>query len=112
MRPIVAKQGKSKRGQFTPDQSAYIDRCIEFGCIACYLGRGVSGSPACWHHQKQGYHAAGMRAPHEQGLALCEFDHKTGPDSIHRNPKAFEHWLDMSEAELVAYCQKRFNWEG
>ena len=52
---MFEKKGKSKRGRWTPEQRAYAARLIENGCIACYLGHGIEGSPAMWHHQKEDY---------------------------------------------------------
>ena len=110
MRPIIQKQGKSKRGQWTKEQKEYVERCCSFGCIACYIGRGIAGTPASWHHEKERWHGASMRAPHEYGLALCDHDHKVGPESVHRSPASFAILVGMSESELVALSQKMFGW--
>jgi len=72
------------------------------------MGRGAS--LAQWHHRKDGFHGAAMRAPHHEGIALCVFHH-TGPfASIHYNREAFEQEAGKTEAELVALSQKMFNW--
>ena len=63
-----------------------------------------------WHHQKEGYHAGGMRAPHYQGVCLCE-RHHMGKYGVHLNRAHFERHIGMSEGELVALSQKMFNWK-
>lgn len=108
---MFEKKGKSKRGRWTPEQRAYAARLIENGCIACELGRGIFGTPAQIHHQKEGFHGAGMRAPHYHILALCDFDHKVGTDSVHRNPEGFRRLIGMSEADAVRWCWDRFGWQ-
>ena len=108
---MFSKSGKSKRGEWTPEQYAYAQRCVEFGCIACYLGHGIEGSPAMWHHQKEDYHGAGMRAPHHHGLPLCHHHHLgSTSESVHLNPEGFRRLIGMSEAEAVTWCWERFGW--
>lgn len=107
---MFSKKGKSKRGQWTKAQYEYAQRAVDFGCVACYLGHGIESSPAMWHHQKEGFHGAGMRAPHHHGLPLCPTHHLHGEDSVHRNPAAFAHLIKMSEAEAVSWCWNRFGW--
>jgi hypothetical protein len=106
MRPITQKQGKSVRGKWSLEQRQYTDRCISAGCIACIVGRQIHGSPSQWHHSKDGWHGAGMRCPHEFGLALCPFDHHM----VHHRPREFAALVGMSEAELVKVSQKLFHW--
>ena len=104
----ISKKGKSKRGQWTKEQREYVSRCVEFGCVACYLGHGIDGTPAEWHHS--GFSGIAMRGPHEHGLALCPYHHDVGPESVHLNPQAFAHLIKMSEAEAVSWCWGRFGW--
>lgn len=105
------KQGKSKRGQWTKEQGNYVERCVEAGCVACFLGMGISGTPAEWHHCKDGWHGASMRSPHHYGLALCPYHHDQSIDeSVHLNPAGFRRLIGMSEAEAVRYCWDRFGW--
>jgi hypothetical protein len=72
---------------------------------------GIAGTPAAWHHQKEGFHAAGLRAPHQNGAALCPHHHTDGQDSVHRSPSRFAALIGMTEAELVALSQKMFGWQ-
>lgn len=110
MRPIIEKQGKSKRGKFTAEQSRYISRCIDAGCIVCAIKGNIN--PFCqWHHQKENYHAAAMRAPHEKGLSLC-YDHHLGNRGIHTHKTLWLEDAGMSEAELVNVSQRLFHWQG
>lgn len=109
MRGIVPKRGKSRRGKWTKDQSTYVSRCEDDGCILCAL-LGTPGTPAAWHHEKERWHGAGMRAPHEYGLALCPFHHDKGPESVHLNPKGFAKLAGMTEAQLVDWCQEKYGW--
>lgn len=97
---IIQKKGKATRGKFTKDQADYISRCVEDGCALCRI-LGMAGSFSAWHHEKERFHGAGMRAPHEYGLPLCPWRHNVGPDSVHRNPKGFAALAGMSEAQLV-----------
>ena len=104
------KQGKSKRGQWTKEQREYVACCVEFGCIACYLGNGINGTPSQWHHV--GFSGAGMRGPHEHGIPLCHFHHLgSTTESVHLNPEGFRRLIGMSEAEAVRYCWDRFGWQ-
>ena len=108
---MFEKKGKSKRGRWTPEQRAYAARLIENGCIACELGRGIFGTPAQIHHQKEGFHGAGMRAPHHHGLPLCHHYHLgSTSESVHLNPEGFRRLIGMSEAEAVTWCWERFGW--
>ena len=108
---VFRKKGKSKRGQWTKAQRDYVSRCVEAGCVACFLGMGIAGTPAAWHHCKDGFHGAAMRAPHEYGLALCHYHHDQGPESIHLNPEGFKRLIGMTESEAVKYCWDRFHWQ-
>jgi hypothetical protein len=107
-RPIIAKQGKSKRGVWTKEQRDYTDRCVSAGCIACIVGRQIHESPSNWHHTRENYRGTGMRCPHEFGLALCPSDHWL----VHHRPRDFEVLVGMSEAELVKVSQRMFRWQG
>ena len=108
---MFEKCGKSKRGDWTPEQYQYAQRCVEFGCVACYLGRDIAGTPAMWHHAKEGFHGAGMRAPHHHGLALCQFHHLgSTAESVHLNPEGFAQLIGMSESDAVKWCWGWFGW--
>ena len=107
MRPIIQKQGKSKRGVWTKAQKQYTERAVNFGCLACWFGRGIEGTPSQWHHSKENWHGGGMRCPHEFGLALCAIDHYL----VHHHTKDFSLLVGMSESELVALSMKMFNWQ-
>lgn len=107
---IIQKQGKSKRGRWTQAQREYVEKCLADGCIAC-LRSGRGATQAQWHHEKQRFHGAAMRAPHEFGLPLCDMHHKVGLDSIHRDRAAFEKLVGCTEAQLVDMLQKRYNWK-
>ena len=107
----IKKLGKSKRGKWSEEQRAYVSRCVAFGCVACYLGHGIDGTPAEWHHEKERWHGGGMRAPHEYGLALCPNHHDQGDESIHLNPQAFANLIGMSESSAVQYCWEKFGWK-
>jgi hypothetical protein len=109
MSPIIQKLGKSKRGRFTKEQREYVDRCCAFGCLPCYIGRGISETPGNWHHAE--FHGAGMRGPHEHGFCCCPFDHTVSDESVHRNPTAFAAWVGMTEAQLVALSMRMFGWK-
>lgn len=106
---VFSKKGKSKRGKFTKAQRDYISRCLEDGCAVCSI-LGMAGTPGHWHHCKEGWHGAGMRAPHEYGLVLCPWHHTDGPDSVHRNPKGFAALVGMTEAQLVDKMQRDYGW--
>lgn len=106
---MFPKRGKSKRGRMTKAQKEYIERCLADGCVIC-AKLGDSGTPAQWHHEKERWHGAGMRAPHEYGLPLCPWHHNQGPDSIHRNPKGFASLAGMTEAQLVDKHQRDYGW--
>ena len=107
--PSFPKQGKSKRGVWTKEQREYVERAVEFGCLVCYLC-GSAGTPASWHHIREGYHGIAMRPPHHCGIALCRFHHVDGAASIHRNPEAFTALTGKSEVDLVALSQSMFGW--
>lgn len=107
---LIPKKGRSKRGQFTKAQKDYISRCLEDGCAVCRI-LGMAGTPANWHHEKERWHAAAMRAPHEYGLPLCPYHHDKGPDSVHLNPKGFAALAKMTEAQLVDKMQRDYGWK-
>lgn len=109
---IIQKRGKSKKGKWTRAQRDYVDRAIKGGCIACKVGHNLENLRCQWHHEKQRWHGGGMRAPHHYGLALCEDHHLLGEESVHGHPEAFAKLVGMSEAELVDFSQKIFNWSG
>ena len=108
MRPIVQKHGKSVRGQWTAKQRQYVDRCVADGCVACRRAEGIRGVPCQWHHEKERFHGAGMRSPHEFGLPLCFEDHFL----IHHYRADFEARVMCTEAELVDLLQIEYNWRG
>ena len=108
---ITQKTGKSKRGQWTAKQRQYVDRCVADGCVACRRAFGHKGVPAQWHHEKERFHGAGMRAPHEFGLPLCDQCHTIAPFSLHRNRVKFEWHIGCTEAELVDLMQIEYDWK-
>lgn len=105
-RPIIQKKGRSKRGKMTPEESAYIALCVANGCLVCER-MGHPGTIAMFHHCKEGWHGAGMRAPHSQGYALC-YTHHAGDRGIHTYKARFFADAGMTEAELVAWSRSRF----
>lgn len=106
---LIHKRGKSERGKFSKAQRDYISRCIADGCAVCKI-LGVAGTVSAWHHEKERWHGAGMRAPHEYGLPLGPWHHTDGPDSVHRNPKGFAALAGMTEAQLVDWYQVNYGW--
>lgn len=109
---MFSKTGKSKRGEWTPEQYDYAQRALEGGCVACKLGYGIEANAHHWHHIREGFHGIGMRPPHHYGLPLCYWHHlgnKT--DSIHLNPEGFKRLIGMTESEAVKYCWDRFHWQ-
>lgn len=110
---MFSKQGKSKRGHWTPEQYEYAQMAMAGGCLACKLGHGTESEAHHWHHIREGFHGIGMRPPHHYGLPLC-YAHHLGDkaESIHQNPEGFRKLIGMTEAQAVEWCWNRFGWGG
>ena len=112
MRPIIQKQGKSKRGVWTKAQKDYADRCCEFGCFWCWITKRIEGTPGQYHHQSEDYNGLGMRAPHHMGMCLCPAHHDESEESVHLAPKRVKMLTGYTESELVLSSQEKFGWIG
>ncbi len=105
----ILKEGRGKRGHKTPEEAAYIERCIAAGCLLSHLKLGISGEPAIFHHQRTGT-GAGCIARHADGFALAPVWHDQGNLSLHKmGRKAFERHWGITELELVAISKKMFD---
>lgn len=85
----------------TKDESRYLSRVVELGCIACRK-MGVFDSPAGVHHIRQGI-GKSQRASHYETLPLCGQHHQTGGYGVafHAGPKVWQQTYG-TERELLA----------
>jgi len=99
LRPIIQKTGKGKRGSMSKEESKYVSKGIEQGCILCrYKDYGIS--PAEWHHLRTGT-GGGAIAPHDRGIPLCPAHHRNGPMALHGvGRKQFERLHNVTEQRL------------
>lgn len=107
--PAIPKEGRGKRGKKTAEEAAYIQRCVDFGCLLSYLKLGVMGEPAVYHHRRTGT-GAGCIARHADGFALAPCWHDQGNLSLHKmGRKAFERHWEITEQELIDLSKKMFD---
>ena len=107
---IIQKRGKGKRGQHSKAESAYISRCIAFGCLLTWIKTGIEGTPAEWNHARSG--GAGMLSKHSEGYALSPEYHRLGNESLSAmGIKAWQEHHGITEADLVALSKRKFNWK-
>jgi hypothetical protein len=99
----VVKAEKAKPGKRTPTKAEreWMDKIVEYGCIACRMD-GVEPRPTAVHHILRG----GRRLGHLFTLGLCDPGHhqngaQFGFISRHPNKAAFEEKYG-AEAELLA----------
>lgn len=100
---VEAKPGKRAP---TAEEKAWMDDCVETGCIACWLDR-VPHRPTAIHHIVEG----GRRLGHKFSLPLCDPGHHQGGQSlglVSRHPwKARFEERYGSERELLLLQQER-----
>jgi hypothetical protein len=77
-----AKPGKRKP---TKQEAEWMDKIVEYGCIACRLD-GLPPGPACVHHILRG----GRRMGHLFTLPLCQYHHTDSEVSRHPYKARFE----------------------
>lgn len=89
----------------TREESSYVERVVELGCIVCRnLGYGIS--PAQAHHPRRGV-GMGQRSSHFDVIPLCPMHHQHGGwgVALHAGIQEFERRYG-TEQELLQQTQK------
>ena len=72
-------------------ESDWMQRVADFGCIACYVSTGIRGTPCAVHHITFG----GRRISHLHTIGLCNPGHHkdrqpdSGKEPYHHNAEKF-----------------------
>jgi hypothetical protein len=106
----MKRKGKPRH---TAAEDAHLNEVAELGCIACEMD-GHPGTPAAIHHPRRDENGNGIgasvRAPHEEGIPLCEGHHQGEVDTtkiaIHKEPTRFIARYG-TEKDLVAKVRER-----
>ena len=87
-------------------EKEYLEKLVEFGCVACRKVHGVYTQPAI-HHIRAGM-GVGQRNSTENCLPLCPSHHQTGGYGVafHAGKKAFEEKYG-TELELLDWLKER-----
>jgi hypothetical protein len=105
---MFPKEGRSERGKMSKEESAFIDRAIEFGCLLTYVKFGIAGTPAEWHHARTGT-GGGCRSVHTRGFALAPRFHRNSNEGLHvMGRKAWERHFGVTELDLVDLSHRMF----